>query len=951
MPHGSIWRRWDFHLHTPYSVLNNQFGDPAAKETWERFVSSIEQKAAELEIAAIGVTDYFTIDGYKRLKEFQTEGRLKGIMLFPNIEFRIDKLIYRDQSGSNPKRINIHVLFDPSVPINIIEEHFLYDLSFVHEGNTFEPATTRKLKKSNLEEFGESLRQQHSKFQEYSALYTGCMNAVVGIENVKAQLEDDPRFRGRYLIVLADENLSSISWDGQDHGIRKQLLQMSHAIFSSNESTRNFCIGASHESEKAFTDEFKSLKPCIWGCDSHGYEQRFLEPDQKRFCWIKSEVSWEGLKQILYEPHARVRIQQDSPEPNKSIYTLNSAYIAKSQVNDSLCISEVNIKLNSNLIAIIGGRGSGKTALLDLLANCFAEGQKLKDIDSSFYHRLYAKKGSSSNPVPICISFKSGEEFPEGAGTTKNVGQDDLVFDSSDILYLTQNHIDDYTSNPYKLYEHIIDLLFENRADQRRKYQSIIETIDDIQRKIESNNLEVQQLQKQVKGKALAAQTERTQRSGELTDSKNRLKEFEEQQAGSTDKSYTLTDQLVSAKQHRDQMVELKSCLTILLDYLEQFHIKYKVDAQAINIQFAQLKNDLISESIPEKLTDVEKAVELIASATKILVEAKPTTDDHINEIETQLGQLQGIDHILATHRQKIDDITNAIQIIDDQIVDLQAKEKQIQNFEKDRISLYARLLNVTTEQRIYLQSVIGQFKIEQNELLHGLSFAAKVDTSNRSGYIANVVEKVDGRAHSAISIKEQLLPIVNEIHDILNNTESLNDDDIPKAFASKGKQLYDVAEKFNLKGSTSQSDYYNTVFSPFFQIGLHIEFSNRPLEALSMGERAVVLLKILLGLDDKPLLIDQPEEHLDNRYIYDELTPAFRAAKQRRQIIIATHNANLVVNTDAEQIIVAEHQDGVLSYTSGTLENPEICERIKTILEGGDEAFKKREERYGFRF
>jgi predicted ATPase len=60
------------------------------------------------------------------------------------------------------------------------------------------------------------------------------------------------------------------------------------------------------------------------------------------------------------------------------------------------------------------------------------------------------------------------------------------------------------------------------------------------------------------------------------------------------------------------------------------------------------------------------------------------------------------------------------------------------------------------------------------------------------------------------------------------------------------------------------------------------------------MGERAVVLLKILLALDDKPLLIDQPEEYLDNRYIFDELVPAFRSAKKRRQIIIATHNANL---------------------------------------------------------
>ena len=117
------------------------------------------------------------------------------------------------------------------------------------------------------------------------------------------------------------------------------------------------------------------------------------------------------------------------------------------------------------------------------------------------------------------------------------------------------------------------------------------------------------------------------------------------------------------------------------------------------------------------------------------------------------------------------------------------------------------------------------------------------------------------------------------------------------------------------------------------------------------MGERAVVLLKILLALDDKPLLIDQPEEHLDNRYIYNELVPAFRSAKKKRQIIVATHNANLVVNTDAEQVLVAECQNGQLSYQFGTLEDLTIRDSIKTILEGGDEAFKKREEKYGYKF
>jgi len=117
------------------------------------------------------------------------------------------------------------------------------------------------------------------------------------------------------------------------------------------------------------------------------------------------------------------------------------------------------------------------------------------------------------------------------------------------------------------------------------------------------------------------------------------------------------------------------------------------------------------------------------------------------------------------------------------------------------------------------------------------------------------------------------------------------------------------------------------------------------------MGQRAIVLLQIILAYDDKPLLIDQPEEDLDNENIYTQLVAAFRNAKKKRQIITATHNANLVVNTDSEQVIVADYKDGAISYSVGTIEDAVTQEKIKNILEGGREAFEKREEKYGYKF
>jgi predicted ATPase len=115
-----------------------------------------------------------------------------------------------------------------------------------------------------------------------------------------------------------------------------------------------------------------------------------------------------------------------------------------------------------------------------------------------------------------------------------------------------------------------------------------------------------------------------------------------------------------------------------------------------------------------------------------------------------------------------------------------------------------------------------------------------------------------------------------------------------------------------------------------------------------SIGQKGTILFKLFLAEGDYPLIVDQPEESLDNKFIYGELVGAFREAKKKRQVIIATNNANLVVNTDTEQIIVAEFENNRISYKLGSLENLEMREDIMPILDGGKEAFLKREEKYG---
>jgi hypothetical protein len=134
------------------------------------------------------------------------------------------------------------------------------------------------------------------------------------------------------------------------------------------------------------------------------------------------------------------------------------------------------------------------------------------------------------------------------------------------------------------------------------------------------------------------------------------------------------------------------------------------------------------------------------------------------------------------------------------------------------------------------------------------------------------------------------------------------------------------------------------------------ITYEGIPIERLSPGTRGIVLLLLYLAIDihdRRPLFIDQPEENLDPRSVYTELVPHFRAAKHRRQIVMVTHNANLVVNTDADQVIVATSErkdDGglpTITYTTGSIENTAIRKSICLLLEGGRRAFLEREKRY----
>jgi predicted ATPase len=164
------------------------------------------------------------------------------------------------------------------------------------------------------------------------------------------------------------------------------------------------------------------------------------------------------------------------------------------------------------------------------------------------------------------------------------------------------------------------------------------------------------------------------------------------------------------------------------------------------------------------------------------------------------------------------------------------------------------------------------------------------------------------------------------------------------------GKQIR-VADQ--LKKLKSPLDLYDFIFSlGYLKPRYALRMGTKELSELSPGERGTLLLVfyLLVDKDDIPLMIDQPEENLDNQTVFDLLVPCIKDARNRRQIIIVTHNPNLAVVCDADQVIHAD-LDKVgkyrMSYESGAIESPTINKAIVDILEGTMPAFKNRDSKY----
>lgn len=344
---GSEWRRWDLHLHTPGTQKNDQYNGSNLEEKWNLFYQTINEYIGNgtdfmRDIAVIGIADYLSVDNcLKVIRDKRLPETVK--LVLPNVELRMAPL-------ARQTPINIHCIFAPEL-INELETRFFSKLFFDFNGTKYS-ASHEDLKRLGRDFAGGNL-------SDIDAYNVGVEQFIITPQAMQEVFKGDLDLREKTIIVVSNKSADGVSGITQHQGYstengsqmdatRRSIYRMADLIFSSANSDIKYFLGESVDSKEIIKERYGSLKGCIHGSDAH-CNSKVFEPDLQRYCWIKSDPTFNGLKQIIYEPKARIRISPVKPEEKPAYQVIDSVLFSNQD------FPKEPIVFNDKLTCIIGG--------------------------------------------------------------------------------------------------------------------------------------------------------------------------------------------------------------------------------------------------------------------------------------------------------------------------------------------------------------------------------------------------------------------------------------------------------------------------------------------------------------------------------------------------------------------------------------------------------------------
>lgn len=816
-------------------------------------------------IEAVAITDHFVIDK-NRIESLRSKAN--DIVFFPAVELRTDK---------GDTNIHVILIFDNNIDLQTLCEDF----------NVFK-------------------------------------------RNKGKETDNDDRIYWDFndIVSFAKEHdaIISIHAGRKSNGVDDKITNaLEHNQAVKEEFAKN--IDVFEMGQVRDLDEYKKhvfptigIKPMIICSDNHN-------PTNYAFnsLWIKADLTFNGLKQILYEPEERIRIQQNKPDDKKGYQVIDSVTLQENEFwNDTIC-------LNENLNTIIGGRSTGKSTLLKSIAKRIDGTIVLDDEEASFIEK---------HLDGVTIKWK-----------------DDLGDETSRyIQFLPQNYMHTIAKNENKELDKLIENIISNK-DENQILQIYNDSNKEIEKTLSKNIVDVFQLQNELN--SLQSQLK------EIGDKQGVIKEIERlnqkinELSASADISADeitqhqeaikgiseLQQQIDQANKDIQLLDSLKKQSVFNDDIIYQFDYLSETIKNNVTHSFEQLKEQVTNqwtnqldgfiternnkkEEISKTKTDVENS-EIVKKGQKYYANNKELTDiqEKLKEESTRLQKIEEFEKKITTTTDRKNKMVG-------EIVNEHLKYKTNANSLKEQLSIPHDDVEISTK-----------IKCQINDISEFLKERCNLRGGERQDYVSRIKEDYDTKTEEVVK---------TFLEDALQN-------------------------KIDFKNyNTAQNVINEFIIKNWYEYSFELTYQRDNFNEMSPGKKAFVILKLLLEFDTRecPILIDQPEDSLDNRAIYNELVQYIKDKKVTRQIILVTHNPNVVVSADSDNIIVANqhgsknlNDNGIrFQYVNGSLENSKmrddkykeekdsilpsqgIREHVCELLEGGQEAFEKREKKYGLR-
>lgn len=841
----------------------------------------LAKAVCENELAAIAITDHFIID---KDRITNIRGLLPSTTIFPGVELRTDK---------GDTNIHVILIFSDQIDLNTLSEDFN-----VFKRDAKNPDNNDKI------------------YWDYN---------------------DICAFAQKHNALI------SIHAGSKDKGVDTQIsnaLPINQAVKEEFAKTVSiFEVGKEKDIDdykKYVFPDIKSTKPLIICSDSH--DPRNYHPAHQ--LWIKSDPTFNGLKQIIYEPDERVCISDYRPQEKAPYHIIDSI-----SISDDL-FQKDEIVFNKNLTCIIGGKSTGKSILLHNLARAIDPDQVSENSDISL-----GRRKTDKDKKALTLEIESSKlDVKWGNGKSG---------ENQSIIYIPQSYLNrlaDSSQETTRIDELVERVLLKRTDTDGNKLQkqkdALIQSLND--KKTENTNtvLEIVRLNESIK--QLKSQISELGGRDSVEKEIHQLKTERDaiaKELNITEEDIKKYDQAVSTITAKEAFVEEISKEIKSISSLSSV-VQSSIDLSSFSKETEEQIEAIVQKIIGEanRTWNVQKE-QLIAFLSEKLKIAEKECVAALATRDSLKGKIESSNHIKEL-AQKISDEEAVLQTI--------ISKEKVLNDEQEKQDI--AISNIS--------SSCVDFKKDYEDYACYISENANTDDSGLT-YEVLIPLRVD----DFLNKWRELFRENNPQNRKLIDTETFSDSAFTKELLAEIIKKDLSGELATLKAGENTENTLRSILTDWYNIKYVVKMGDDSVNVMSPGKKALVLLQLLIDLDetDCPILIDQPEDDLDNRSIFEQLIPFIKKKKAVRQIIVVTHNANIVIGADAEEVIIANqngtdspNKDSVhFSYRSGSIENDYpllkengsvedgilakqgIQQHICDILEGGEKAFEKRKNKY----